>query len=159
GDKIVAQKDVPVKAGEDLREVLTFVPPKGKDREEKTTLTTEIKLKENDAFKDSLTRPLRIIDSKVKVLYVEYAPRWEYKFLMTALLRDRRVEAKIVLVMADEKTLVVPGHLSPDQKTKWPYLQEFPTEEKLLEYDLVILGDVPLATRPGLSAAQQKRAL
>ncbi len=143
GGKVVAQKDVPVKAGEDLRAVLAFIPPKGEKREEKLDLVASIRLKENDAFRDSMTRQVRVIDSKVKVLYVENTPRWEYKFLQPALLRDRRVDAKFLLVGADPQTLRPPGSLTPAQRLHWPYLQAFPTRDKLLEYDVLILGDVP----------------
>ena len=155
GGKVVAEKDVPVTAGDDLREVLTFTLPKGKQREENVDLVATIKLKDNDAFKDSMKRPLRIIDSKVKVLYVENAPRWEYKFLQPALIRDRRIDAKFILVAADADTLKPPASLNPEQRAQWPYLQTFPTRDKLLEYDLVILGDVSTAGPKGYLKTQQ----
>lgn len=143
GGKVVAKREVPVRTGEDLREELTFTPPRGKEGEEKLDLVAKIRLKENDAFQDSFTRPIRVIDSKVKILYIENTPRWEYNFLQPALLRDRRVEAKFLLIAADPETLKPPSYLTPTQKAKWPYLQKFPTREELLRYDLVILGDVP----------------
>ncbi len=156
GGKPVAKREVPVREGDDLREELTFLPPKGKEREEWLDLVAQIRLKENPAFSDTLARPVRLIDSKVKVLYVENTPRWEYKFLQPALLRDRRVEAKFLLVAADPETLRPPGSLSPEQKAKWPYVEKFPTREKLLEYDLVILGDVPAGRKDLLTRAQME---
>ncbi len=154
GGKVVAQREVPVRSGEELRDVLTFTPTKGKDREEKLDLVASIRLKDNEAFQDRMTRPVRLLDSKVKVLYVENTPRWEFKFLQPALLRDRRVDAKFVLVSADPETLRPPGSLTPAQRARWPYLQAFPTREKLLEYDLVILGDVPTGPKGFLTRQQ-----
>jgi hypothetical protein len=160
GGKKVAEKEVPVRAGEDLREVLSFVPPKGKEREEKLDLVARIHLKENPKeFSDSFTRPLRVIDSKVKVLYLEYAPRWEFKFLQPALLRDRRIDPRFLLVTADAETLKPPSHLTPEQRKQWPYLQTFPTREQLLEYDVVILGDMPAAPRKELTKEQNALVL
>jgi hypothetical protein len=154
GGKLVAQRDVPVRSGEELRDVLTFTPPKGKEREEKLDLVASIRLKDNDAFRDSMTRQVRVLDSKVRVLYVENTPRWEFKFLQPALLRDRRVEARFILVSADPETLRPPGSLTPEQRKHWPYLQAFPTREKLLEYDVVILGDVSAGPKGFLKRQQ-----
>jgi hypothetical protein len=143
GDKVVAEREVPVRPGEELREVLHFTPTKDKEREQKLDLVASVHLKENPAFQDSMTKQVRLLDSKVKVLYVENTPRWEFKFLQPALLRDRRVEAKFILVAADPETVRPPGSLRPEERARWPYLQAFPTRDELRKYDLVILGDVP----------------
>src|SRR5262249_17424703 len=156
GGKLVAQRDVPVRSGEELRDVLTFTPPKEKEREEKQELVASIRLKENDAFGDSMTRQVRVLDSKVKVLYVENTPRWEFKFLQPALLRDRRVEAKFILVSADPETLRPPGSLTPEQRKQWPYLQAFPTREQLLAYDVILLGDVSAGPKGYLGRQQME---
>jgi hypothetical protein len=134
GDRVVAQKEVPVKEGEDFREVLGFTPQKrGTEREEKTDLTATIELKGNADYKDEFKKPLQVIDRKVKVLVVENTPRWEFKFLQPALLRDRRVEASFVLISGDPK-LMQGGP---------PFLSTFPPRDKLFAFDLIILGDVP----------------
>jgi hypothetical protein len=143
GDKVVAEREVPVRSGEELREVLTFTPTKDKEREQKLDLKASVRLKEKPTFQDSLSKRVRLLDSKVKVLYVENTPRWEFKFLQPALLRDRRVEAKFILVAADPETVRPPASLRPEERERWPYLQAFPSREELRKYDLVILGDVP----------------
>ena len=125
-------REVAVREGEDLRTVLTFVPHKGSEQEERVDLVAAIRLKGNDAFRDDLKRPVRIIDRRVKVLYIENSPRWQYKFLQSALLRDRRVEPSFLLVNAD------PGVL----KSGKPFLPAFPARDQLFSYDLLILGDV-----------------
>src|SRR5207237_1618864 len=110
-----------------------FVPHKNGQREEKLDLVASIRLKDNDAFKDDLKHAVRLVDRRVRVLTIENSPRWEYKFLQTALLRDRRVEASFLLVNGDPKVL----QAGP------PFLHEFPGRDKFFSFDLLILGDVP----------------
>jgi hypothetical protein len=115
---------------------LTFVVPKGQDAEENRELTATIAYLGSAGFKDAQTRSVRVVDRKIKVLFIENAPRWEFKFLQPALLRDRRIEANFLLVQADPKV----AQSGP------PFLPEFPaTREKFFEgrYNVVILGDVP----------------
>jgi hypothetical protein len=138
GGRLVAERELPLRRGEDLREVLSFVPQREgaegerPDDQEQKELAVTISLKENGAYTDELKRPVRLSNSRVKVLYVERAPRWEYKFLQTALLRDRRVEAQFLLTQADPQVL----------RAGPPFLPRFPSRDELRAYDLVILGDV-----------------
>jgi hypothetical protein len=64
---------------------------------------------------------------------VESTPRWEYKFLQSALYRDRRVEVTYLLTQADAKVL----QAGP------PFLAAFPEREQLFGFDAIVLGDVP----------------
>lgn len=135
GGKQVARKELAVQTGEDLRDVLSFVVPKGKEKEENLDLAVAIQLKGSDQFKDALAREVRVVDRKIRLLVIEHAPRFEYKFLQTALLRDRRVEAEFLLVQADPKVA----------KSGPPFLPEFPpSREKFFEarYNVIVLGDV-----------------
>jgi hypothetical protein len=80
----------------------------------------------------------QVVDKKVKVLYVEGQdlPRWEYRYLKNALLRDHTTEADILLATA-ENTFIWEG--SPGKNP----LDAFPINEKEIgEYDVLILGDV-----------------
>lgn len=84
---------------------------------------------------------LRVIDRKIKVLYVEDAPRYEFIYLSNALIRDREtILAHTILVDADPET--------PQKKTAspdWPALDAslgLPAREQLFEYDVIVLGDV-----------------
>jgi hypothetical protein len=133
GSKEVVRKELDLRNGQDLREVLTFTPRKidnfPKDNLE---FKVSVQVKDNPQFQDTMKRPIRLSDSKVKVLYVENTPRWEYRFLQTVLLRDRRVQPRFVLAQGDPRLM----------KTA-PFLASFPTREELLQYDLIILGDVP----------------
>jgi uncharacterized membrane protein len=131
----VARKEVDVKVGEDFQEVLTFPVPETGGGEKRRDLTATIRYQGPEVFLDDneAKQPVRITDRKVKVLYVESQPRWEYKFLMTALLRDKRVEARFLLVNGDPRAL----------QGGPPYLTAFPpTRADLFAYDLIILGDV-----------------
>jgi hypothetical protein len=134
--KVVAAKPVTVREGEEFREVLTFTPRRGTERGERQQLVAAIKLKGNESFLDDnqVVRPVRLSDRRVRILYVENTPRWEYKFLMQTLLRDRRVDASVTLVAGDVRAL----------QSGSPYVAGFPaTRQDLFAYDLLILGDVP----------------
>jgi len=80
------------------------------------------------------SRRIEIIDEKIKVLYVEGKPRWEYRYLRAVLLRDPRLEVRFLLTEGD-----------PDlPRTSPGYLARFPEEmADAGRYDLVILGNVP----------------
>ncbi|GEM_PF-414344 len=73
-----------------------------------------------------------VISKKLRVLYVEELPRYEYRYLKNAILRDTSLEFACLLLSADEPS---EGNIP---------LSGFPkTEKELFNYDIVILGDVP----------------
>jgi uncharacterized membrane protein len=84
---------------------------------------------------------VRVIDRKVKVLYVEQTPRWEFQYLSNALCRDHDTMLTHTLLLdADPE--------APQRKTnapEWPPLdavRQLPPRAKLFDYDVVVLGDV-----------------
>jgi hypothetical protein len=83
-----------------------------------------------------LTHPLKVVDQKLKVLFVDGYPRWDYRYLKTALVRDETVEVQAYLVSSDPDF--------PQEGTKGlPPLLAFPGERKaLFAYDVILLGDV-----------------
>jgi hypothetical protein len=120
-----------------------------------TTLAGEFELKASIAARDDETDPdnnsaqrrLRIVDKKIKVLFVEQSPRWDYRYLQAMLARDRRVEVKTLLLEGDPALARVEDS---------PYLEKFPENKKeLFEYDVVIFGDVD----PAELSANQKENL
>lgn len=138
--KEVARREVPAAEGEDIRQVLSFVPDKKLFREERQELTAAIRLKGSDVYGDEVKRPVRLVDRMIKVLVVENIPRWEFKFLQRALLRDRRVEPQFVILQADPQTLAAGS----------PFLPSFPSSRKdLFGFDLLILGDIPATALAG----------
>jgi len=89
---------------------------------------------ETDPTNNSASRQLRIVDEKIKVLFVEELPRWDYKYLQAVLMRDRRVEVKTLLLNSDPKLA---------QQDDTPYIDKFPENKKdLFEYDVIVFGDV-----------------
>jgi hypothetical protein len=136
GGKTVGYREIPAQAGADLRHEFRFVVPKGEAGDDNRELVAKVQLKGSEVFKDTLTRSLRVVDRKIKILYIENAPRWEYKFLQPALLRDRRVQVDFILVHADPKVA----------KGGPPFLAEFPRSREEFfgaKYNLIVLGDVP----------------
>lgn len=153
--KVVAEKtNIPVQAGDDLRETLTFLPTPELTKLRKQDVTVEIKVTPTGApggvvletLTDSLTKPTQIITQKLKVLVVDGLPRFDFRFLQRALLRDRRVDARFFLTEGDRDAM----------KSGYPWLSEFTKQlsgtltldrdefRKLLyDFDLLILGDVP----------------
>jgi len=89
---------------------------------------------ETGEVNNTVAHKVRIIDEKIKVLYVEGMPRWEYRYLRWVLLRDHRLNVEFLMTQGDE-------HLAA---TSLRHRARFPVEAKdVLKYDLVILGDVP----------------
>jgi hypothetical protein len=139
----VASKDITFTGADDLIP-MSFTPQTKGDYELSASIharADEITAENNEA-----RQRVRVIDDKIKVLYIEQEPRWEFRFVQEVLLRDRRIDASFVLVDGD------PGIA----EGAWtPYLEKFPEEkEKLFKYDLIIVGDVDpkIFSAPQLSA-------
>jgi uncharacterized membrane protein len=80
---------------------------------------------------------LRIIKKRIKLLYVEGYPRWEYRYLKNALIRDDENFAVHVLLLSAERDF--PQEASPDLQP----IERFPERPaELFEYDVVVIGDV-----------------
>jgi hypothetical protein len=128
-------KDVSFDQDNEPAVALKFTPrTKGDYQLKAVAEPTDASIVELSKDDNTSAQGLKVIDSKIKVLLVDQAPRWEFKYLMAQLMRDRRVDAKVVLLEAS------PGlSRSPNS----PYLEKIPdTKEALFKYDLIILGDV-----------------
>ena len=118
--------------------MLSFIVPKDAEYQGDQDLAVEIEYKADGVtFKDSLKRTVRVADSKIKILYIEHSPRWEFKFLQPALVNrfEKRCKVDFILVNASKEV----ANSGP------PYLPEFfKSRDKFLEakYNLIILGDV-----------------
>lgn len=96
---------------------------------------------ENTAHNNYLTHRLRVADDKIKVLYVEHPPRFEYRYLKNSLVRDPKILAHCILTSADPE--FSQEHTRSDDPLFREPLKEFPKDLKaLLEYDVVIFGDI-----------------
>lgn len=161
GDREVARKEIAVRNGDDLREVLSFTPTKADAEAKKQEITVSVTVTTGDAntvetLTDSVTKPTQIVTKKLKVLVVDGLPRVDFKFLQRSLLRDRRVDPRFFLTEGDREAM----------KSGYPWLIEFTRQlngtlnldreefRKLInDFDLLILGDVPGAF---FSAEQQQ---
>ncbi|MEI9894489.1 MAG: hypothetical protein WDN28_11540 [Chthoniobacter sp.] len=132
GDEIVAGKDLVFTSDEEQTVALPFTPKQVGEFE----LRASIAPRADEAAKDNnaVSQRLKVIDSKIKVLMVEESPRWEFRYLQSVLLRDRRIELKCWLAEGDP-------HLAEGAGS--PYVKSFPqTKDDLFKYDLVVIGDV-----------------
>ncbi len=132
GDEIVASKDLTFSDDEEQTVALPFTPKQPGEFE----LRASIDPRDDEAAKDNnaVSQRLKVIDSKIKVLMVEETPRWEFRYLQSVLLRDRRIDLKCWLVEGDPTISEGVGS---------PYVKSFPpSKEELFKYDLVILGDI-----------------
>ncbi len=103
------------------------------------TARVEIEEQDGELFSENNfeEKPIRVLDEKIEVLYVEGPPRYDYRYLMHALIRDPTMKAKILLQSAD------PEYVN-ESSTGTMSIRRFPrTREDLFEYHVVILGDVP----------------
>jgi hypothetical protein len=79
-------------------------------------------------------QPLRVTDQRINVLYIEGKPRWEFRYLRQILLRDHRLNVRLLMTEGDRDLSTVSD----------VHLGSLPSDpEALFKYDLIILGDVP----------------
>ncbi len=132
GKEIPPRREVTL-TGEPQFEEMSFLPEEGQ-----TALKLEVAATplpgEVVADNNRLAQNIRVIDEKIKVLYVEGKPRWEYRYLRAVLLRDHRLDVKFLMTQGDRDL----------PKASDRYLERFPEiAGEAFIWDLVILGDVP----------------
>jgi len=93
------------------------------------TLGTEAVIENNTASKN-----VKVTDEKIRVLYVESLPRWEYRYLRWVLMRDHRLDVRFLLTGGDPELAAT----SPYYLYRFPQFGDVGTD-----FDLIILGDVP----------------
>ena len=125
-------QQVKLKDGVQFAELI-FVP----DQESGTVELEVTSTAFNDETTDknnSANHSVRILDEKIKVLYVEGTPRWEFRYLRWVLLRDPRLDVRFLMTEGDPALAgSSPRHIGTLPTNK----------EDLFKYDLIILGDVP----------------
>jgi len=88
---------------------------------------------EASADNNVFERPIEVTDQKIKVLYVEGKPRWEYRYLRAVLLRDPRLDVRFLMTQGDSDL----ARYSPI------YIDRFPDDASAFAFDMIIIGDVP----------------
>lgn len=96
---------------------------------EVTPFADELSVENNSKKKDVL-----VIDERIRILWVETSPRWEYRFAKNLIRRDeKRFDAKVLLFESDPEV----------RGEKGLFLGEFPkTRKDLFGYHLVVIGDI-----------------
>jgi hypothetical protein len=132
GGEELARQSVTLKSSGEQTEVVRVQPK----RVGKFMVRVEVPLLPGDgeAGNNFKEREVEVIDKKIRVLLAEGEPRWEFRYLFTALQRDKRVECKAVLGVPDLPQLAVAGG---------PFLKSFPPKEELFKYDVVVFGNLP----------------
>ena len=87
---------------------------------------------EENLADNAVTRTVRVAREKLKVLYVESEPRWEYRFIKNAVLRDERIDPKLLLLSGDKELAAAPYAI-----TAFPHARA-----DLFKFDCIVIGDV-----------------
>ncbi len=128
----VDKKKVVLSEVESVTETLGYVPIKGGDTE--IRLTAEPVEGESNPDNNLLTTTLRVLADKIRILYIEGSPRWDFRYLLATLLLDHRLEVNAFLFNGDPSL-----DLLPDS----PFLKELPaSKDELFGYQIIIIGDV-----------------
>jgi uncharacterized membrane protein len=128
GAKIIATAEAPASAAPSL--VRLNFTPEGEGDITYSVEAAAFPTEENTAD-NRIERTVRVAKERLKVLYVEEAPRWEYRFLKNAILRDERLSPKLLLREGDREVA------AEYQATKFPE-----TRAELFAFDVVVIGDV-----------------
>ena len=103
---------------------------------------------ELDYTNNELPASVDVVDSSINVLFVDGYPRWEYRYIKNAMIRDKTVNISCLLTSADvefrqEGDPPDPPD-GPDRGKKFPGpITRFPESiEELMPYDVVLFGDV-----------------
>lgn len=130
GERIETRKQITLAPGADLHETILFAPRAAGA----ANLTLQIPVEADEALPENNRAEFKI-DVRLetlKVLVVDSAPRWEFRFLRNALARDPGVEMHSVLF-----------HPGMPPGGGRGYLPGFPSNKDVLSrYDVIFLGDV-----------------
>jgi hypothetical protein len=131
GESEVARAKVTLRENQpEMTVPLTFTP----DTVGEFTFHAEVPLQAEEIVEDNnrASFAARVTDEGIKVLYVEYLPRWQYRFFRNAMDRDRRVDLSVLLLSGERAA-------NPER----PDLAAIPSsKEDFFRYDLIVLGDV-----------------
>ncbi len=136
GESILAEEEVTLGAqGEKQRFVISHTFRIADDYNVSVVIPSQ--LNEYSIENNVRHHNIKIIQQKLKVLYLEGLPRWEYRYLKNALIRDDTILTNTWLFSADES-------FPQDKSKKAPEIRGFPSKEELFKYHCVIVGDISL---------------
>ena len=102
--------------------------------------------------------PLKVVKTKLQILYIDGLPRWEYTFLKRTLERDPNIDPTCIILSSRTRnqlrgTLLERSSGYYPQTTELHRVPRFPeTLDELLAYDVLIIGDLRATA---LTQAQQ----
>ncbi|MCA9135580.1 MAG: hypothetical protein KDB00_02445, partial [Planctomycetales bacterium] len=103
------------------------------------SLTIDVPVGRDETIADNnvATKSIEVRDEQLRVLIIEGTPRWEYRYLRNALLRDPGIDVSCLLFHPGLQSVGGGGS---------DYLTALPDEaSELASYDVVFLGDVGVA--------------
>ncbi|MBA3960376.1 MAG: hypothetical protein H0X40_00545 [Chthoniobacterales bacterium] len=129
--KKVDEREIKLDGASEAEYQLGYVPEeKGEAKIEAVIDPLE---EESSPDNNSASTKVRVLDNQIKVLYIEGEPRWDYRYLLSTLERDRRLAVKCVLFDGDPELA---------NESNSPFLKEFPkTRADLVENEIIVLGD------------------
>jgi hypothetical protein len=141
GDKLVELARVTVQpdlAGQPVRLRLAHTPTQ--PGEQTYVIETPPLPGESDTLNNRLEHTVQVIPPRrIRVLYLEGSPRYEYRFLRTLL--EREDERLVANKSIDLRTLLLDA--DREQLKEDPFsARDFPTAQELASFDVVILGDI-----------------
>jgi hypothetical protein len=104
-------------------------------------VTVEPLPSERDAANNTERRLVRVEPGRIKVLYVDGYPRYEYRFLKNSLLRFSNMEVQCLLLDASPD-FIQESSQGVAALTRFPYDPSRPDKNLLLDYHVIIFGDV-----------------
>jgi len=114
-------------------EVLFHFEPSA-PHELKLEVKTNVLPEEVSSENNSATASVRVTDRKFDVLLIEQEPRWDFRYLLAYLQRDRRLNVRAVMIDGE------PGLETIENS---PFLAELPQDrEAFFQSQVLILGDV-----------------
>ncbi len=126
----VISKEVTLPAKGTLDDVIEWTPVKPGPVE--LTLRVPVEPVESREDNNELTARVDVREESLQVLLIESRPRWEYRYLRNALVRDPGVDVSCLLFHPEIEGVGGGPH----------YLKEFPAAADLSKFDVVFLGDV-----------------
>ena len=127
----VVEKKFTVPPGGRAAVNLSFVP-EGKGQH---NYVVTVPVQPREVFVNNNERPfaVSVIDKKIRLLLADGGPRWEYRYLKNALLRDKRLDFSYILF----------DPLTTSQSEAQRAVDAYPHKrEDLFAFDTLILGDV-----------------
>ncbi|MEC7725230.1 MAG: VWA domain-containing protein [Planctomycetota bacterium] len=133
---LATANDVLPATGEATKLRITHAFPEAGDWTLKFTLAPQDEESQVDDNED--VRFLRVNDERIRVLFCDDKPRWEYRYVKNALKRvDPSIEMQAILFDASPRFV-------QEHSAELRPIKDLPrTPKEMLEYHVILLGDVP----------------